>query len=132
MLPIRSGFSKKTTWLICSFGLISILSSCVKTIEIKGFDKDRWDKALTDCSDYRIEIADHLVTNKSFMLESTQEEIQKLLGQAEEHELYSRNQKFFHYRLSPPDNCGESTNPKYLTIRFNAIGRASEVQVIIR
>lgn len=109
-----------------------ILSSCYKTLEMDGFDKVQWRNHEKDCSTYRMEIIDHILENKSILLEATQNEVESLLGAPREHELYQRNQKFFHYRLTPLDECGEHETISYLSIRFNAIGRANLVQVMLR
>ena len=109
------------------------LSSCYKTLELDNFSKEEWKSFKLKCTDYRLSKIDLLLENQDLLLESTQNEIESLLGAAEEHELYERNQKFFHYRLSPNDSCkNEQYSIKYLSIRFNAIGRASDVQLIIR
>lgn len=110
-----------------------LLSTCYEKLELQDFNKEDWKSFRTNCTEYRLAKADLLIENKELLLESTQPEIESLLGQAEEHELYERNQKFFHYRLTPRDTCANTTDTvKYLSIRFNAIGRASEVQVMVR
>lgn len=109
-----------------------LLSGCYQQLSLEGFVKENWVNYPGDCSEYRLEVADYIVENQSVLLEGTQNEIESLLGQAEEHELYQRNQKFFHYRLTPPDSCGSYEALSYLSIRFNAIGRANLVQVMLR
>ncbi|WP_424964260.1 hypothetical protein [Ekhidna sp.] len=116
------------------FGLLILLtlSSCYKSLTIDGFDKEKWVNADEDCSTYRLEITDLIIENQHVILEGTQNEVESLLGKAREHELYERNQKFFHYRLTPPDTCGSYETIEFLSIRFNAIGRANLVQVMLR
>ena len=108
------------------------LTSCYKTLSIDGFDKEKWIDAANNCSPYRQEKVNLIIENKDVILEGTQNEVESLLGKAREHELYDRNQKFFHYRLTPPDTCGTYETIEYLSIRFNAIGRANLVQVMLR
>ena len=108
------------------------LSSCYKTLSIDGFDKERWVDADEGCSTYRQEIVDLIIENQDVILEGTQNEVESLLGKAKAHELSDRNQKFFHYRLTPPDTCGNYETIEFLSIRFNAIGRANLVQVMLR
>lgn len=108
------------------------LSSCYNTLSMEGFDKERWVAASNDCSSYRLDIVELIIEQQDVILEGTQNEVESLLGKAAEHELYNRNQKFFHYRLTPSDNCGEYETIQYLSIRFNAIGRANLVQVMLR
>lgn len=112
--------------------LLISLSSCYKTLTIDGLDKEQWTNADQDCSSYRLDIIDLIIEKQDVILEATQNEVESLLGKAKEHELYQRNQKFFHYRLTPPDSCGEYETIEYLSIRFNAIGRANLVQVMLR
>ncbi|WP_425391386.1 hypothetical protein [Ekhidna sp.] len=112
--------------------LLFSLSSCYKDLSLDGFDKDQWEAAIENCSNYRLDIVDLIIENEDVILEGTQNEVESLLGKAREHELYERNQKFFHYRLTPPASCGEAETVKYLSVRFNAIGRANLVQVMLR
>jgi len=112
--------------------LLVSLTSCYKTLTINGFDKEQWTSAGQNCSTYRLDIVDLIIEKQAVILEGTQNEVESLLGKAREHELYERNQKFFHYRLTPPDTCGEYETIRYLSIRFNAIGRANLVQVMLR
>jgi len=119
---------KKLTFTL----LIITLSSCYSSLTMEGFDKEQWLDYNEDCSTYRLDVSDLIIENQDVILKGTQNEIESLLGKASEHELYNRNQKFFHYRLTPPDVCGDYENVKYLSIRFNAIGRANLVQVMLR
>lgn len=108
------------------------LTSCYKTLSIDGFDKEQWLNYEDDCSTYRMDIANLIIDNQEVLLRGTQNEVESLLGKAGEHELYERNQKFFHYRLTPPAKCGAYETIQYLSVRFNAIGRANLVQVMLR
>ncbi|WP_436516564.1 hypothetical protein [Ekhidna sp. To15] len=112
--------------------VLVFLSSCYNSLSIEDFDKDQWINYEKGCSTYRMEKAQLIVDNQDVLLKGTQNEIESILGKAVEHELYERNQKFFHYRLTPPDSCGEYETIKYLSVRFNAIGRANLVQIMLR
>lgn len=109
-----------------------LLTGCYKQLSMEGFEKEKWLDYTENCSSYRLDIADHIVKNQSILLEGTQNEVESLLGQADEHELYERNQKYFHYRLNPPDSCDNYEALSFLSIRFNAIGRTNLVQVMLR
>ena len=117
---------------ILLLAVLGINTSCYKKLNLEGFDEVQWTNYTSSCDSYRLEIADYIVENQSLLLEGTQNEIESLLGQPEEHELYQRNQKYFHYRLNPPDSCGQYEALSFLSIRFNAIGRANLVQVMLR
>lgn len=108
------------------------LTSCYKSLTMDDFDKEKWVNYEDNCSEYRLEIAGLIIENQEVLLSATQNEVESLLGRAKEHELYNRNQKYFHYRLTPSEECVESETIKYLSIRFNAIGRANLVQVMLR
>lgn len=116
-------------FLICA----CVLSSCYKTLKLEGFDTNSWKAASKECSAYRLTSVDLIMSNQDLILESTQNEVESLLGSPDEHELYARNQKFFHYRLSKADSCDRSNESlRFLSVRFNAIGLASDVQVMVR
>ncbi|MEM6734934.1 MAG: hypothetical protein AAF620_02575 [Bacteroidota bacterium] len=120
---------KKTILLI---SVVFIFTGCYEQLSMEGFDKEKWITYRHGCSQYRLEIAQHIIDNQKVLLEGTQNEIESLLGKAKEHELYERNQKYFHYRLTPPDSCGEFETHTFLSIRFNAMGRANMVQIMLR
>lgn len=128
MLYLRLFFKKAGSILAFTF----LLTACGNAIKIDGFDTQKWIDSSQACNNYRADKAPLILNNKEKLLAKTQNEIERLLGKAEEHELYTRNQKFFHYRISQPNNCSETNNPEYLSVRFNAIGRAQEVQMVIR
>ena len=119
----------KTTLII---SVLFSLTSCYKQLNIEGFDKEQWAKQEACSSTYRLDAVNLITENEEVLLQATQNEIESILGKAEEHELYQRNQKFFHYRLTPADSCGNYETIQYLSIRFNAIGRANLVQVMLR
>ena len=120
----------KNTVLLIFIGITSL--SCYKQISLEGFDKEKWKSLDKECDTYRLDIAPYLIENQEALLKGTQNEIESLLGKATEHELYHRNQKFFHYRLTPPESCGNYESISYLSIRFNAIGRTNLVQIMMR
>ncbi|CAM9992082.1 unnamed protein product [Chrysoparadoxa australica] len=100
--------------------------SCYQSLKIDGFDQSVWERPIT-CEEDRIDEAKILMKSEKTLLESNQNEIQKLLGHPDEHELYSRNQKFFYYDLSL--KC-DTLPKKRLALRFDALGRVNEVNII--
>lgn len=112
--------------------VLIIFSSCYKQLKMEGFDKSEWVKYQKECTDYRLTIVDHIIENQSVLLEGNQNNVESLLGKADEHELYNRNQKFFHYKLNPSKECGHYEVDSFLSIRFNAIGRANLIEVTQR
>lgn len=75
---------------------------------------------------------DALMKGKSSILGQSENKILAFLGKPDKNELYSRNQKFFIYYISPNSGCEQfssSENSIYLSIRINAVGFASEAFV---
>ena len=100
-----------------------MLGACYSPPAIEGFSSDKWENALTECDGYRISGADSILKNKEQLLLKNQNEIRELLGAPARHQLFSRNQKFFFYEL----DCKKTTE---LSIRFDALGRVKELQVL--
>ena len=73
---------------------------------------------------------DALDREKGKLLALKQMQIVSLLGKPDVNELYSRNQKFFHYFVEPGPSCAASSDSAVqLVIRFNAVGLAKEVSI---
>lgn len=105
---------------------LTICLSCYKAPQIDGFDTQAWKESIS-CDQNRLDEANVLLANEQKLLSANQNEVQELLGNPDEHELYSRNQKFFYYNLSP--KC-DSIPGQRLSIRFDALGRVNEIQII--
>ena len=102
--------------------LIGLLG-CYQTPKIEGFDSEKWMRSLDVCDDYRSESTKLLIKMKSELLSKNQNEIRAFLGNASRHQLFDRNQKFFFYQL-------DCKNNKELSVRFDALGRVKEMQII--
>ena len=122
MIQAPTSYHMRIAFLI---PLISFMS-CYQAPQIDGFDKQTWKQEIS-CNQDRLAEANILIKNDSLLLSANQNEIQELLGNPDEHELYSRNQKFFYYNLKP--TC-DSVPGQRLSIRFDALGRVNEVQII--
>lgn len=112
--------------------LFALFALCQQKRSLQELDPIKWKTFNTECTTYRMLIVDYILQNKDILLGANQNEIEKWLGTATEHELYERNQKFFHYRLTPNDSCGSFMQKKYLSIRFNAMNKANNVYIVIR
>jgi hypothetical protein len=98
-----------------------LLTSCYSAPEVEGFERDVWDSALTDCSDYRYEfVSDFVQRDDNAVITSNQNEVKALFGNPTRHRLFNRNQKFFYYQL----NCD---NTHEMAVRFDALGRVKEI-----
>jgi hypothetical protein len=104
--------------------LMVMLSACYRAPEIENFDQERWENGLEECDGYRegpgIEA---LLKQEQILLTINQNQVEVLLGPPTRHELFRRNQKFFIYHLDCQGN-------EALRIRFDALGRAKELQKI--
>jgi hypothetical protein len=106
--------------------LLSLLSGCYKSPVIVGFDSARWRESVV-CAAYRLEGAMFLAANKTQMQGLSQNEIINLLGTGR-HQLDERNEKYFYYTLTR--DCADKPNQS-LEVRFDAVGRVRDVQVIL-
>ena len=106
----------------------TILCSCYAVPKIEGFDQDKW-KSAKVCSDYKIEAAELLVANELTLQGEIQKEIEEMLGKTQKHELGKRSEQFFFYPITV--DCGDSIPNTSLSLRFDALGRVKEVQLVL-
>jgi hypothetical protein len=109
-------------------GLIAIVLTinCSPLPEIENVDLKKWQQDKHGCESYRIEVIDQILAQKGKLRGLSQNEIIELFGQADQHELYERSQKFFIYHLEPGNAC-ENFNGQYFKafyIRFNSLDQA--------
>jgi hypothetical protein len=108
-----------------------LVASCAKpTPAIEGVDLQIWKDDKNGCSGKR-GLMEPAVKNELSKLKGLSEmDIVDLLGRPDENELFKRNQKFFHYYLTPGPACANAgPSPHKLIIRFNAMGYAQLVSV---
>ncbi len=113
-----------------SLFLILIIQGCSGRPDIT-FDATAWKEDRNGCKSKRLSIYENLMDQKNALLGLSSNRIIDLLGKPNLNELFSRNQKFFIYRITPGKNCNEVNTSRqdqlYLVIRFNALGLASEI-----
>ncbi|MEM7552321.1 MAG: hypothetical protein AAF363_21730 [Bacteroidota bacterium] len=108
--------------------LLLIICSCVSKVDITNFNDEIWKEGLNGCDSKRSALINALLSEKQKLINLTQNEVKALLGAPDEHQLYTRNQKFFKYYIQPSPNCAKPVEgAQYLQIRFNALGYVSEV-----
>lgn len=106
-------------YFIVAIGIL--LTSCYSAPDVAGFDRDQWDKALSECSTYRYDfVSDFVQREDNAVVTSNQNEVKALFGNPTRHRLFDRNQKFFYYKL----NCD---NTHEMAVRFDALGRVKEI-----
>lgn len=112
--------------LLGILALTLIVFSCSSLPEIENVDLEKWKEDKHGCKSYRIEVIDEILNQKEKLKGLTQNDIIKLMGTADQHELYERSQKFFIYHLEPGNGC-ENFDGKYFKafyIRFNSLDQA--------
>jgi hypothetical protein len=115
---------------VCAGSLLCLSFACGKSLpELKGIDLSAWKGDKNACNGKRALMLNDL-TNERHQLQGLSEmEIVELIGRPDLTELYSRNQKFYYYYLTPGKPCGNDGVSQKLTIRFNATGAAKEVLI---
>ena len=114
-----------------SIVVIVVLSSCGRDLpELKGIELERWQADESGCTGIREQATETLQAQKYLLLGLSEMQIVNLLGKPDHNELFKRNQKFYFYFLQPGKDCpNQVQDPKYLKIRFNAMGLAKEVSI---
>jgi hypothetical protein len=116
--------------IITGILFVIFLSGCVEEAPV-SFDNDSWIEDTNGCKKNRLGIYKQILESQNEILGLTNKQIIRILGKPERNELYSRNQKFFIYQVSPASKCNLSNNTEtlFLFIRFNAVGLSQEVFV---
>lgn len=120
-------------FLSLSFLFCLIIFSCRNASpSLDGFSADEWKLDTKACNGKRSSMKNTLQQQKNKLLGLNEMDVVNLLGKPDENELYTRNQKFYHYYLEPAADCAPSKQTEYvekLTLRFNAMGLVKEVTV---
>ena len=110
--------------------LFFMLMACGKPLPaFDNLDLEKWRNDKNGCQGERALNLTSLESQKDKLRGLSQDDIVKLLGRPDQNELYKRNQKFFHYLLTPGKECGKDSSSLKLSLRFNAMGFAKEVIV---
>ena len=109
--------------------LVLFISGCSNPLpQFENVDFEAWKKDKNGCQHLREPMAEPVKIQKEKFLSLTEDQIVNLMGKPDQNELYKRNQKFYSYFISSSPHCKNSNSePKILTIRFNAIGLVKEV-----
>lgn len=111
-------------------GLMLISIACSDSKTFVNFDQQRWQQDKMACQGIRLELAADFENIRRQLLGSSQDEIIEVLGRPDQQLLYERTQKFYLYFIEKGPQCnGDSENSKAKTVsvRFNALGLASEI-----
>jgi hypothetical protein len=122
-------FMIRNHWFFLIFVYLTI--SCSPGISL-DLDKEQWKNDHNGCIGYRMKVYKEILKNKEKLLGLSNKKIVQILGNPNINELYSRNQKFFIYQVSPDQSCEgmeENTSGIFLIFRFNATGLVNEMYI---
>lgn len=130
---IKAGTWKIKTNTLKNFWWSLAVSACLvgcqgEPIKLEGVEIKVWIDDAEGCNLKRATMVPVILEQKEKILAHSEADIIELLGKPDRVELYTRNQKLYHYRISPGPTCStpDSLNSELL-IRFNAMGRAKEM-----
>ena len=111
--------------------LISLMLSCGKELPtLNGVDLDKWKDDKNACQGLRESMGPSLKMEITKLKGLAEMDIIALLGRPDQNELYTRNQKFYYYFISPGPACKASDSSAHkLILRFNAMGYAQLVSI---
>lgn len=108
--------------------VLVLLLSCTEESRLEDFDTEGWKQDKMGCKAHRITLIDELMSRQNEITGLGQEEVIKLLGKPDRHELYSRNKKSFTYFLVKGPDCDKAIgNPAKLVIRYDGLGRSKDI-----
>ena len=117
--------------LINSLIVLLIFIGCNSTpVQLNDFDAKTWKSDPHGCNQKRGKWVPAILEQKAKVLALSEAAVIDLLGKPDQIELYKRNQKLYHYRISPGAPCSlKDSVDTELQVRFNAMGRAKEIYV---
>ena len=108
-----------------------ILAACGKPLpELENMDMESWKADRNGCKHDREKMIKPLTDQQKKLEGLSEDQILKLLGKPDQNELWKRNQKFYKYFLEPGGPCQKDSADVILSIRFNAMNLAKEVEVV--
>ncbi len=110
---------------------VFLFISCGKDLPtLDGIDIEKWKQDKNACAGDRQAMEQSLRQEASKLKGLSEANIIVMLGKPDQNELYKRNQKFFHYFITPGPGCEKPDSlPHRLVVRFNAMGYAQLVSV---
>ncbi|NMM50432.1 hypothetical protein [Marinigracilibium pacificum] len=112
--------------------IIVLFSSCGNSVDIPNFDEELWINDQNGCTGDRLEMIDEVKLNKDLLIGLSTNELRKVLGRPDNIILYTRNQKYYHYYLTPGKQCQDATNNseegQKLIIKMSALDKVSNLE----
>ncbi|MBW3544885.1 MAG: hypothetical protein KY428_04660 [Bacteroidetes bacterium] len=116
--------------------LMPLLAACQsEPAQIPGFEAYVWKRDKFGCGGERKAMADTLLAQRDLLMQLSEQEVTRLLGQPDARELFIRNQKFLIYFIEPGVCCQTAEDvvatdkTEALHIRLNALGSANELYI---
>lgn len=112
------------------FSVVLVAFSCGKPLpDLSPIDLLQWKEDKGGCKNLRANFLPDLISQKDELKGLSESDIIELLGRPDRNELYKRNQKFYYYDIEPGKPCDSVAHNQQLILRFNAMGRAKEVEI---
>ncbi|GHM98543.1 hypothetical protein WSM22_00330 [Cytophagales bacterium WSM2-2] len=96
----------------------------------EGMDLNQWKEDKNGCKKERLKMLTPFRDQQDKLKGLSEDKIIALLGRPDQNELYKRNQKFYKYFIEPGNSCETDSASLMLTIRFNAMGLAKEINFV--
>lgn len=111
--------------------LFSLFFACSAPPEkLGGLDLVQWRKDRSACGDVRAKLVEDFKAEENQLLGKFADDVGKMLGKPDIHQLAGRNQKVYIYYLENGTQCDDITQPSTAmkaVLRFNAIGLLTEI-----
>lgn len=111
--------------------LITLLFACSTPPETLGkLDLVQWRTDRSACEGVRSKLVEDFKAEENQLLGKFADDVGKMLGRPDIHQLAGRNQKIYIYYLEKGTQCDDITQPSTAmkaVLRFNAIGLLTEI-----
>lgn len=116
---------------ILLFTIVSLLFACSAPPERLGrLDLVEWRKDRRACENIRTKLIEDFKAEENQLVGKFADDVGKMLGKPDIHQLAGRNQKVYIYYLEKGTQCDDITQPSTAmkaVLRFNAIGLLTEI-----
>ncbi len=111
--------------------IVTLIASCTPAPDTLGrLDLVKWRDDRLACEGIRTTLKDDFKAEQEQLMGKFADEVGRILGRPDIHQLGSRNQKFYVYFLEKGPQCDDITQKspaEKVILRFNAVGLLSEI-----
>jgi len=118
------------SWMSAAVLCVAILACSAPPDTLGKLDLKKWRGDRGGCKNERLELVADLRGEQKQLLGKFADDIGKILGRPDIHQLGERNTKFYIYFLERGPQCDEivrKSDAKKVILKFNAIGLLSEI-----